>query len=215
MRGEPNRQRPSGSVRVTARQKEVLDFVTDYIGTNHFAPSIREIAQHFGFSSPAAAANHLRALERKGLLRMHGTARSIEILDPRLRSASGIPVLGRVPAGTPVLAVEAFDDWLSFERLYGEKSDLFALRVRGESMTGAGIFDGDFVVVRSQREVRNGEIGVVLVGDEADATVKRIFIDKEAIRLQPENPRLEAMILSKTDASFRVVGKVIGVVRKI
>lgn len=215
MRNNSHQHRTPDSVRLTARQKQVLDFVSRYITTNHFAPSIRDIAEHFRFSSPAAAANHLRALEKKGLLKSHGAARSIEILDPRLRSDSGIPVLGKVPAGTPVLAVEAHDDWLSFERLYGEKADLFALRVRGESMTGAGIFDGDFVVVRSQREVRNGEIGVVLVGEEAEATVKRIFVEKQVIRLQPENPSLEPMILSKTDATFRVAGKVIGVVRKL
>jgi len=201
--------------RLTARQKQVLDYVCEYISTNHFAPSIREIAEHFSFASPAAAAKHLHALEKKGLLKMHGVARSIEILLPRFQSPRGIPVLGKVPAGAPVLAVESFDDSLSIERLYGEKGDLFALRVCGQSMTGAGIFDGDFVIVHSQPEVLNGEIGVVLVGDECEATVKRIFIEKGGVRLQPENPSFDPMFFPKGDSSFRVIGKVVGVFRKI
>ncbi len=201
--------------RITARQKQVFDYVREYITTNHFAPSIREVADHFGFASPAAAANHLRALEKKGLLKRHGAARSIEILQPQPPVLRGIPVLGKVPAGAPVLAVEDFDDFLSIERLFGESEDLFALRVRGQSMTGAGIFDGDLVVVRSQPQVRNGEIGVVVIGDESEATVKRIFIEKHGVRLQPENASFSPIFLRQGESVFRVIGRVVGVVRRM
>jgi repressor LexA len=201
--------------RLTARQKAVLDFVRDYIERNHFAPSVREIAEHFRLASPSGAAKHLHALEDKGLIRTHSTARSIEVLQPPSLPSEGIPILGRVPAGTPLLAIQDFDGSLSFKELYGESGNLFSLRVKGDSMTGAGILDGDFVIVRAQPEVESGQIGVALVGEEYEATVKRIFIERNGVRLEPENPTFEPRFFAKDDGHFRILGKVIGIVRKL
>jgi repressor LexA len=210
--GKPRASLPAQ--RVTAKQGEVFEFVRDFIERNQFAPSVREIAERFGFASPSAAAKHLHALEKKGLIRVHGTARSIEILCRPPSSADAIPILGKAPAGTPMLAVQNFDDWLSFREIFGSTGDLFALKVRGQSMSGAGIFDGDFVIVRSQSEVRSREIAVALLEEEWEVTIKRIRIDKTGVYLESENPSFQPVFFPRDQAGLRVLGKVIGVVRR-
>ncbi len=200
---------------LTEKQKQIFDYVVEYIQTHHFAPSIREIAERFNFASPTAAAKHLRALENKGMLKLHGAARSIEILQQPTPSSNGIPILGKVPAGTPVLAVQNFDEWLTLGQIFGEMGNLFSLKVEGDSMMNAGIFDGDFVIVRHQPEVQGGEIGVAIVGEDREATVKRIFFERDSVRLQPENPSLEPSVYAIDDNDFQIVGKVVGVVRKL
>ena len=159
------------------------------------------------------------ALERKGFLKRTGEKSRALSLTPALRAAAaapaaprGWPLVGVVPAGTPVLAEENFEGYVDLNELFGGGEGTFLLRVRGESMIGAGINDGDIVVVRNQERVASGEIGVAVVGGEA--TVKRLFHEDGTWRLQPENPAMDPIRVWEGDPEFRVAGKVIGVVRR-
>ncbi|MQY64752.1 MAG: transcriptional repressor LexA [Calditrichaeota bacterium] len=201
--------------RLTEKQQNIFEFVYKYIQMNHFAPSIREIAEEFNFASPSAAQKHLRALEGKNIIKLHGTARGIEILQAPSPLSDVVPIIGSVPAGAPLLAVQNFEGWLTLRELFGEISNIFSLRVKGSSMTGVGIFDGDFVVVRHQPNIESGEIGVALVGEEGDATVKRVFFENRSVRLQPENPAFKPSVFPLDSGDIRIIGKVIGVIRKV
>lgn len=198
---------------LTDRQRQILNFILEQIDRRGIPPTIREIGARFGISSPNGVRDHLLALQRKGYLKRNPEkSRSLEVAEG-LRRDRGSPILGRIAAGKPILAEENFQGLLNFELLFGRDSALFALRVEGESMTGAGIFPGDLVVVKHQPEIANGEIGVVYVDDEA--TVKRIFLEGDRLRLQPENEAMEPMFIDRDDDRLRIGGKVIGVVRKM
>lgn len=202
---------------LTRRQEEILDFIVARVRDEGFPPTLKEIAERFGLASPNAARDHVLALERKGFLRRTGEKSRALRLDPALRAAAasprGWPLVGVVPAGSPVLAEENFEGYVDLNELFGGGEATFLLRVRGESMTGAGINDGDIVVVRHQERVASGEIGVAVVGGEA--TVKRLFHEEGSWRLQPENPAMDPIRVWDGDPEFRVAGRVIGVVRKI
>ncbi len=202
---------------LTRRQEEILAFVVERVHEEGFPPTLKEIAARFSLSSPNAARDHLLALERKGYLRRSAEKSRALTLDPSLRAAApappqGMPLVGVVPAGSPVLAEENFEGYVDLNELFGRGEGTFLLRVRGESMIGAGISDGDLVVVRQQAEVASGEIGVAVVGGEA--TVKRIFLESGTYRLQPENPAMDPIRVWAGDPEFRVAGKVIGIVRR-
>jgi len=200
---------------LTRRQEEILEFVVERVREEGFPPTLKEIAARFRLSSPNAARDHLLALERKGFLRRSAEKSRALTLDPALRAApppQGMPLVGVVPAGSPVLAEENFEGYVDLNELFGRGDGTFLLRVRGESMIGAGINDGDLVVVRQQGEVASGEIGVAVVAGEA--TVKRIFIEEGTYRLQPENPAMDPLRVWAGDPEFRVAGKVIGIVRR-
>ena len=204
---------------LTKRQEEILDFIVGRVRDEGFPPTLKEIAERFGLASPNAARDHVLALERKGFLRRTGEKSRAHSLDPSLRAAvappaapRGWPLVGVVPAGTPVLAEENFEGYVDLNELFGGGEGTFLLRVRGESMIGAGINDGDIVVVRNQERVVSGEIGVAVVGGEA--TVKRLFHEEGTWRLQPENPAMDPIRVWEGDPEFRVAGKVIGVVRR-
>ena len=205
---------------LTRRQEEILDFIVGRVRDEGFPPTLKEIAERFGLSSASAARDHVLALERKGFLRRTGEKSRALSLDPALRAAAaaaraaprGWPLVGVVPAGTPVLAEENFDGYVDLNELFGRGDGTFLLKVRGESMIGAGINDGDLVVVRHQGEIASGEIGVALVAGEA--TVKRLFHEEGSWRLQPENPALDPIRVWDGDPEFRIAGKVIGVVRR-
>jgi repressor LexA len=198
---------------LTDRQRQILDFILEQIDRRGIPPTIREIGARFGISSPNGVRDHLLALQRKGYLkRTPEKSRSLEVAE-RLRRDRGSPILGQIAAGKPILAEENFQGLLNFELLFGRDSALFALRVEGESMTGAGIFPGDFVVVKHHPEIASGEIGVVYIDDEA--TVKRIFLEGDRLRLQPENETMDAVFIGRGDDRLRIGGKVIGVVRKM
>lgn len=205
---------------LTKRQEEILDFIVERVRDEGFPPTLKEIAGSFGLASPNAARDHVLALERKGFLRRTGEKSRALSLDPALRAAAapapaaprGWPLVGVVPAGTPVLAEENFEGYVDLNELFGGGEGTFLLRVRGESMIGAGINDGDIVVVRNQERVASGEIGVAVVGGEA--TVKRLFHEEGTWRLQPENPAMDPIRVWEGDPEFRVAGKVIGVVRR-
>jgi repressor LexA len=202
---------------LTRRQEEILDFIVGGVREEGFPPTLKEIAERFGLASPNAARDHVLALERKGFLRRTGEKSRALKLDPSLRVAAaaaprGWPLVGVVPAGSPVLAEENFEGYVDLNELFSGGEGTFLLRVRGESMIGAGINDGDIVVVRHQERVASGEIGVAVVGGEA--TVKRLFHEDGAWRLQPENPAMDPIRVWDGDPEFRVAGKVIGVVRR-
>ena len=198
---------------LTARQRQILDFILEQIDRRGIPPTIREIGAQFGISSPNGVRDHLLALQRKGYVkRSPEKSRSLEVAEG-LRRDRGSPILGQIAAGKPILAEENFQGLLNFELLFGRDSALFALRVEGESMTGAGIFPGDFVIVKHQPDIASGEIGVVYVDDEA--TVKRIFLEGDRLRLQPENEAMDPVFIDRDDDRLRIGGKVIGVVRKM
>ncbi len=199
---------------LSARQRQILDFIQKSITERGYPPSVREIGQAVGLSSSSTVHAHLTALEKKGLLRRDPTKpRAIEVLDDeawmRRERLVPVPVLGQVTAGKPILAVENVEDTypLPFDLVRDE--DVFMLRVRGDSMIEAGILEGDLVLVRQQNHADDGDIVVALLGDEA--TVKRFFREKDYIRLQPENPYMEPIIVK----DVRILGKVVGLYRRI
>ena len=198
--------------KLTDRQREVFDFIRHSSQAENRPPTVREIADHFGFRSPKAVTDHLNALERKGyVIRRNRKSRNIEI--PEALSPRGIPLVGRIAAGSPILAVENLEGSLSLSGLFEPSPVAFALQVQGESMKGAGILDGDFVVVDSGSEIRNGAIGAVLLGDEA--TVKRVFYERKRVRLKAENPDFEDIVVDESSPDLRLCGPVRGVLRKL
>jgi repressor LexA len=192
---------------LTRRQKEILDFIYEFAKDNGWPPTIRQIAMHFGIKSPNGVADHLKALERKGEIRIaSGTARGIEMLR---RQEQGIPLVGRIAAGEPILAAENIEDYVTIERMFPVDGKCFALRVKGASMIGDGIRDGDIVVVRPQKTADNGDIVVALIEDEA--TVKRFYREGRRIRLQPSNPDYDPIYATAVE----IRGRVIGVIRQM
>jgi repressor LexA len=198
-------------------QQRVLGFLKDYLGEKGFPPTLREIASHFGLGGPKAPQKTLNILERKGYIRkIPGGSRAIEILNPTpIRPAQilPIPVIGRVQAGEPILAVENIEGYIHLDRSLVSSGDVFLLRVQGDSMIDAHIQDGDFALVKPQPNAENGEIVVALIEDEA--TIKRIFQKRDLIRLEPANPKMEPIIVKKDEKKVTIVGKVVGIFRKI
>ena len=198
---------------LTNRQKEIFDFIKRYLRKHGYPPTVREIGKALGLHSPSTVHAHLAKLEASGLLRRDPSKpRAIELMVDKVKRAvrPGTPLVGNVAAGAPILAEENIEDYLQVPSVIGgEDDDDYVLRVRGDSMIGAGILEGDYVVVRPAQTASNGEIVVALIEDEA--TVKRYFKERNGIRLQAENPDYEP-IRSK-DA--KVLGKVVGVFRKV
>jgi repressor LexA len=199
---------------LTGRQKQIYDFILDQIHRKGYPPSVREIGHAFDLSSSATVHSHLAALERKGLIRRDpGKPRALEVLDFRDTELTGIssktrniPVVGRIAAGSPILAQENIEETLPLPAELTDENT-FILTVKGESMIDAGILDGDYLVVRQQNTAEDGDIVVALLGDEA--TVKTFYREKDHIRLQPENVGMEpiltkdVVILGKAIALFR------------
>lgn len=205
-----NKERP-----LPPRQKQILSFIRDTLRLKGYPPSVREIGEAVGLSSSSTVHSYLSKLEEAGFIRRDPTKpRAIEILDEspwRQKLVTPVPLVGRVTAGQPILAVENIEETYPMpSELIGTRDDIFMLTVCGESMINAGIFDGDKVLVRKQSTANNGDIVVALLNDE-EATVKRFFKEKNSIRLQPENDYMEP-IYSKNVA---ILGKVIGLYRKI
>ena len=192
----------------TDRQSAVLSFIHKFIGKTGYPPTVREIAKHFKINAHEAVRKHLLALEKHGLLNRGRGARSIGIVDQP--QAVSVPILGQVAAGKPILAEENILGTLALDRSVTRGGQVFLLKVKGDSMIGANIIDGDHVLVRVQARVENGEIGVVLIEDEA--TVKRLFHRGNKIVLQPENPAHHSITFTEEDV-IRILGKVIGVIR--
>lgn len=202
------------SSELSSRQLAILEIIKKEIALKGYPPSVREIGEAVGLNSSSTVHNHLNILEQKGYIRRDPTKpRAIEVLDSSnefgSRKIAHVPVVGRVTAGEPILAVENIED--SFPVPYDlVKSDtVFMLRVQGESMIEAGILDNDLILVRQQHTAHNGDIVVALLEDEA--TVKRFYKEKDLIRLQPENQYMEPIYAK----NVTVLGKVIGVFRTI
>ena len=206
---------------LTSRQREVLAFITSFSAEQGVPPTVREIGSRFHMT-PRAAFDHLKALERKGALRRRGSAgrasRALTVARPFAGDQSRrIPILGRIAAGSPLLAEEHWDGTLPIvpEALPGRPEDFFALRVRGDSMIEAHICDGDLVVVRRQDSAQPNDIVVAVLGDSAqpEATVKRFVRDGDRIVLKPENAAMEPIVVHARTGALSILGKVIGVLR--
>jgi repressor LexA len=195
----------------TARQKQVLEFVRLTLEERGIAPTLEEIATDLGGISRVSVLDHLRALERKGAIRRRSReARAIEILDPNFTPSRGIPLAGTIAAGTPILEVNEREE-VDLEEFLGVGNSSFLLRVRGSSMIEDHICDGDLVLVESRTTARDGETVVAVVRD-GEVTLKRIYSERDRVRLQPANAALEAMTFPTNDVQIR--GVVRGVVRR-
>jgi repressor LexA len=199
---------------LTKRQKEIFDFIRKYAAKTGYPPTVREIGKAVGLHSSSTVHAHLANLEKIGLLRRDPSKpRAIELLFEKakqtIRPGSGLPLVGQVAAGEPILAEENIEEYLEIPDVIGGEDGDYILQIRGESMKNAGILDRDYVIVRPSEAARDGEIVVALIGE--DATVKRIFREKDHIRLQPENEEMEPILT--TEAT--VIGKVIGVFRSV
>jgi repressor LexA len=197
---------------LTDKQKKILDFVKSHTQEHGYPPTFREIGEHFGFGW-AASRQHLKAIERKGFIRVTpSTSRGIEILgEPGPSQGRMIPVVGNIRAGQPILAYQDIDSHIFIDATLFPAEDAFSLKITGDSMIEAGIYNGDYVVVKPQQTIRSGEIGIVLLGEEA--TVKRVFRDKSKVTLKPENSTMKLVTYKTDEVSF--IGKVLGVITKI
>jgi repressor LexA len=198
---------------LTKRQKEIFDYIRKYAEKTGYPPTVREIGKAVGLHSSSTVHAHLANLEKIGLLRRDPTKpRAIELLVDKAKKAMrgpGLPIVGQVAAGEPILAEEHIEDYVEIPQVIGGEDGDYILRVKGDSMQDAGILEGDYVVVKQAEDAANGEIVVALLEDEA--TVKRFFREKSGIRLEPENKAYKP-IRSK-DAT--VLGKVVGVFRSV
>jgi repressor LexA len=220
---------------LTDRQKEVLEFIQESIAARGYPPTLREIGERMGIRSTNGVNDHLKALEKKGYLaREDLKSRALRPLKMPTGTAVGarpagllalsddvveVPVIGRVAAGAPLLAVENVEDTVKIDRFFlGATSagarEVFALRVKGESMIDDGIFDGDFIFVRKSLTAERGDIVVALIDDEA--TVKRYYPEGDVIRFQPANATMQPILVRRRDfKSVNLIGIVVGVYRKI
>lgn len=200
------------------KQKKILDFVNRYLMEKGFPPSVREICKAVGFKSTSTVHAYLIKLEEEGLITKDATKpRALKVLDESGKNLEGyvadqeidnIPVIGKITAGAPILAVENIEETFPIPVQYLENSTSFMLKVKGDSMINAGILDGDYILVKQQNTANNGDMVVALIEDEA--TVKTFYKEKNYYRLQPENPDYEPIITKE----LNILGKVIGLFRK-
>jgi len=196
---------------LTARQQQVLAFIRESIRANGYPPTVREICTALHLSSPSTVHAHLANLERQGLIRRDpAKPRALDVVQ-ELRPPRPLPLVGQVAAGVPLLAEENIEDLVEVPGFLRRDDGDFVLRIKGESMTGAGIFDGDLIVVHPQDDAVNGEIVVALVGDEA--TTKRFYRDGRSIRLEAANEAFAPLVID--EAEVDLVGKVVGVLRRL
>jgi repressor LexA len=198
---------------LTNKQEQILDYIKQVLREKSYPPSVREICAAVALSSTSTVHSHLNTLEKKGYIRRDPTKpRTIEVLDAEhdwlMDHVSAVPVIGKVTAGEPILAMENIEEYFPLPNHMARNEEIYMLKVVGVSMINAGILDGDQIIVRKQTSAQNGDIVVALLGD--DVTVKRFFKDKDIIRLQPENDTM-APIYSK---EVTILGKVIGLFRE-
>ncbi len=205
---------------LTKRQQEIFDFIRKYSARYGYPPTVRDIGKAVGLASSSTVHAHLANLEKIGLLRRDPSKpRAIELLDRAVGNAvdsvrnivtsGGLPLVGSVAAGQPILAEENIEEYIAVPEVAGGGEGEYILRVRGDSMKNAGILEGDFVVVRRQDTANDGDIVVALVGEEA--TVKRFFRESDHVRLQPENETMEPI----RSREVRIMGRVVGVFRSV
>ena len=198
---------------ISTKQLQILEYLKSEVRQKGYPPSVREICNAVNLKSTSTVHGHLTRLEKKGYIRRNPTKpRAIEILDSEFNknkdSFVSVPIVGNITAGSPILAVENIEDTFPIPSEYVHNDSVFMLKVRGESMIGAGIYDKDLILVRQQKDAKNGDIVVALIEDSA--TVKRFFKEKEYVRLQPENPAMSPIYIKEVS----ILGIVIGLFRK-
>lgn len=199
---------------LTNRQNEVLDFIKSYIAKHGYPPAVREIGAALGLNSPATIQSHINALENKGYIKKTNSKyRSLEVIGNNeylSEDVVQVPLLGKITAGSPIEAIEMPNEYFSLPAyLIPSKEEIFTLKVSGESMINAGIFDKDIVIVQRQNVAKNGDI-VVAMTDDNEVTLKRFYKEANHIRLQPENDTMSPIILPNCS----ILGKAIGLYRK-
>ena len=197
---------------LSAKQQQILDCIKKSLKDKGYPPSVRELCLAVGLSSTSTVHSHLNTLERKGFIRRDPSKpRTIEVLDEKANwledHVNAVPIVGKVTAGLPILAVENIEDYFPLPKQIARQDETFILHVKGTSMINAGIMDGDQIIVRKQSEAHNGEIVVAMIEDEV--TVKRFFKEKDRIRLQPENDTMDPIYAQ----NVQILGKVIGLFR--
>jgi repressor LexA len=199
---------------LSGKQEQVLEFLINFNTEHGFPPTIRELCQHFGFKSLNTAHFHLRSLERKGYIQVHpGKGRGITLPGARPLSERQMPVVGRIAAGSPILALENIDDFLGIDKGFFGAETNFAVQVKGDSMVDAHIQDGDYVIIKIQDQAEKGDIVAALIDDEV--TLKYFYRTKSQVRLESANPKYPPMIFKKGDVrSVKILGIMIGLVRK-
>lgn len=198
--------------KLTPRQQEVLDFISDFITTNGYPPSIREIAAHLKVTGTLGVMKHLDALESKGYLRREaGSSRGI-VLSGRTQAVATLPVVGVVRAGMPQPAIEDIEEHFAIDKSV-VRGGTFFLRVKGDSMINAAITDGDLALVRPQDTAENRDIVVAMI--DGEATLKRYYRGSDHIRLQPENPNMAPIIIRKGEGEVTIIGRVVGIYRPL
>ena len=207
---------------LTGRQQEIWDFLVDYVDRHGYPPTVREIGDAVGLASPSTVHAHLANLERAGLLKRDPTKpRALELsgrgpraMPKRDKARRGLPLVGEIAAGGPLLAEDNIEEYINVPEMLGRGGADFLLRVKGDSMIDAGILEGDIVVVRKEQTAQNGDIVVALAGEDEladEATVKRFFREDGRIRLQPENDTMEPIFAPHV----QILGKVTGVFRAL
>lgn len=207
--------------KLTRRQKQILDYIIAEIQDKNYPPSVREIGQAIGLSSSSTVHSHLASLEKKGYIKRDPSKpRAIEVIarkfsdEPKYldQNIRNIPLVGNIAAGGPILAEQNIEEYLPLPSSLLSSGDCFALTVKGDSMIEAGIFDGDYVIARVQQTADNGDIVVALINNgEPEATVKRFYRGKDHIRLNPDNPAYQPIILDEVS----IQGKVVAVFRRL
>lgn len=198
---------------LTGRQREILEYIEGMITERGKSPTIREIGEKFGISSTNGVRTHLQALMKKGYIRRQELiSRGIELVRDLSGAIRRVPLVGSVPAGNPIDAIENIDGEIAVDASFLPSGETFTLRVTGDSMIKAGIFDGDLVLVKKQKTADPGDIVVAIIGEEA--TVKRYYPENGRIRLQPENDSYEPIRVDKNSPEFSLAGKVVGLMRR-
>jgi len=196
---------------LTDKQAAILKFIADEMASKKRPPSVREIADRFRLGSPTSVRDHLAALERKGYIERHAGEKRGLALSPAYEETLGLPVVGDVAAGTPILAEENISNYLKLGDLFPRDGRHFCLRVHGNSMIGEGILDGDHVIVRRKDTFENGEVGVAII--EGECTVKHLRREGNTVRLTPANEAFDEIVVDLAAQEFRYGGEVVGVLR--
>ncbi len=200
--------------KLTNRQREILEYIERMITEFGKSPTIREIGEKFNIRSTNGVRTHLEALMKKGYIRRQSlVSRGIELVRTLSGVVSRVPLVGSVPAGVPIDAIENIEGEVAVDTSFLPGEETFTLRVEGDSMKDAGIFNGDLVLVKKQKTANAGEIVVAIIGEEA--TVKRYFPEQGKIRLQPENDAYEPIIIDRNSPEFQLAGKVVGLMRRM
>jgi repressor LexA len=200
--------------KLTDRQKQILDYIEEMVNLSGMPPTIREIGTKFSITSTNGVRSILDALENKGFIRRQKlVSRGIELVKRTAINFARVPLVGSVPAGLPITAIENREGEIAVDTSFLPTEDVFCLRVKGESMVGAGIFDGDFVLVDKHASPLKGDIVVAVIGEEA--TVKKFYPERRRVRLEPQNEAFGPIIVEANTPGFYIAGRVVGLMRRM